>query len=381
MDNPFDSDESDTGDELDAAVEDTGAPASPFDEHDAHDELEAAPDRYETDEAVDFGDSASDDTDRLDGVDDMALWNAFEVEVADGLDAFEGDEFIGRVLGGLGRAAGVVGRGLSGAAATAQSAAGRVGELTGRVAGAAGAVQPAAQAAARLAQMLGAPRVAGALGQVGRVAQGVGRASGHIGQLSGGVGQAAAGAQGLFGQLSQLLGQGFDEVDAFDAVADMFVEDGLDEALPAAVALAARSAARGLGLANVAQLPHASRRALVRGVAAAARELVRQRGPAAIRALPPLARSAARVAARQAASPARAAQAVRRRLPATARRVAQSPRTIRRLAQPAEERRSGTGRAPLARDPQLGRGAPPARIGGARTFYIDGPVALTITPR
>ncbi|MEE8614910.1 MAG: hypothetical protein V3T11_06830, partial [Roseateles sp.] len=136
----------------------------------------------------------------------------------------------------------------------------------------------------------------------------------------------------------------------------------------------------------IAQLAHAGRRALVRGAASAARELVRHQGRGAIRALPRLATSAARVATRQAPTPQRAAQAVRRGLPAAARRVAQQPQTLQRLAQPdpAPPRTSyaqPTAGPALTRDHRLGRGQPTRRLHGPRTFYIDGPVALTVTPR
>jgi len=144
------------------------------------------------------------------------------------------------------------------------------------------------------------------------------------------------------------------------------------------VALAARAAARGLGFRNVAQLTQAGRRALVRGVAAAARELVRSQGPRAVQALPRLARSAARVATRTAATPQQAVQAVRRGLPRSARRVAQNPQALRRLARPGT---AAPARAPLSRDPQLGRGAPTQHVVGPRTFHIDGPATLTVTPR
>ncbi|CAL95076.1 hypothetical protein [Azoarcus olearius] len=327
------------------------------------------------------GDSASDGSDAMadeaEGADDTALWDAFEDEIADGLDAGDDDEFLGRLLGGLGRAASVVGRGVGTAGAGAgavRNIARRAGAVAGQVGRVAGTVSPAAAAAARLARMLGAPGAAAALGQAGRVAQGVGRAAGHARGLSGSLGQAAGGAQGLFGQLSQLLGQNLGADDAFDAVADLYLEDGVDEALPAAVALAARAAARGLGFRNVAQLTHAGRRALVRGVASAARELVRARGPQAVRALPGLARSAARVAQRRVATPQQAAQVVRRGLPQTARRVARNPGMVRRLAQQRPP-------APLSRPTHLGHGIPSARLVPGRRYHISGPATLTITPR
>jgi hypothetical protein len=354
---PFDSDvmdeaEAEAGDsDLDAAL-DEGDAFEAADAGDLGDSLDSG------DAADDFGDAFSD------SADDMTLWNAFEEEVADGLDAGDDDEFFGRLLGGLGRAAGALGRGAG------SSVAGRIGSFAqqaGRVAGGVGRAaqraSPAAQAAARLARMLGAPGAANALGQAGRVAQGVGRAAG--------------GAQGLFAQLSQLLGQGGNAMDAFDDAVDLFAEDGVDEALPAVVGLAARAAARGLGFRNLTQVSQAGRRALVRGVASAARELVRQRGPRAVRALPRLAQAATRVAQRRARTPQQAAQAVRRGLPQTARRVAQNPQVVRRLAQ---RQRAGAP-APLARPTAVGRGMPMATAGGGRRRYtFQGPVTLTISP-
>jgi ABC-type transporter Mla subunit MlaD len=350
--------DSDLMEEVDAG----GADAGDTDLDAALDEGDA----FDAADATDFGDSLSADAGDAftDSADDMALWNVFEEEVADGLDAADDDEFFGRLLGGLGRAASALGRGAAG------SVAGRIGSFAqqaGRVAGqvgqAAQRVSPAAQAAARLARMLGAPGAASALGNIGQFAQGVGRAAG--------------GAQGLFGQLSQLLGQGGNAMDAFEDMADLFAEDGVDEALPAVVGLAARAAARGLGFRNLTQVSQAGRRALVRGVAAAARELIRQRGPHAVRALPRLAQAATRVAMRRARTPQQLAQAVRRGLPQAARRVAQNPQVVRRLAQP---ERAGKP-APLARPKSIGRGIPSAHIdGGARRYTFQGPVTLTISP-
>jgi hypothetical protein len=49
--------------------------------------------------------------------------------------------------------------------------------------------------------------------------------------------------------------------------------------------------------------------------------------------------------------------------------VAQNPQAVRQLARP------------LARPTNLGRGAPTSRIAAPRTFHIDGPATVTITPR
>lgn len=382
MNGPFDTDVMDETDALEESV-DEGHDAA-FDEGDDQgdgftDEMSAA-DQADADTSDTFeGDSASDLGDEFgEGADDMAVWNAFEEEVADGLDAGDTDEFLARLLGGLGRAGGVVGRGLASAAGTAGqvgSMAQGVGSAARQVSRVAGAMTPATQAAARLARMLGAPGVAGALGQAGRVAQGVRGAANRVGGVANSVGQAAGGAQGLFRQLSQLIGQGFDELDDFDAMADLYTEDGVDEALPALVALAARSAARGMGLRNVAQLTQAGRRALVRGVGSAARELVRGNGPSAVRALPRLTHAAARAAQRGAATPARAAQVFQRQLPATARRVAQSPRLMQRLEQPARARAA---RARHEQPTRPGFGMPAARPGRVRTYNFPGPITLTM---
>jgi hypothetical protein len=384
---PFDNDlaeETESADSMDFEGGDSG---DGFDA-DADAEADAATDGF-TDEQGFEGDAAVDlSADAGDGfaadAGDAALWDAFEEELADGLDAADDDEFLGRLLGGLGRAAGVVGRGMGSAARTAgrvQSAAQGVRRTAGRVGRVAGAVTPTALAMARLARMLGAGGAADVLGQVGNAAGGVGRVAQRVGGLAGATAQTAGGAQNLFGQLSQLLGQGFDDLDAFDAAADLYVEDGIDEALPAVVGLAARAAARGLGFRNVAQLSLTARRALIRGIAAAARELVRRRGPRAVRALPALARAATRVAQRRGATPQQATQALRRGLPRAAQRVAQTPPVLNRLARPQARGAGAAARrspAPIARPAGIGRGTPTLR-GARRTFRFTGPVTLTVT--
>jgi hypothetical protein len=203
MDSPFDSDLMDDAGSADGFAPPAGeAPGFDTDSGDRFDALDALGDEG-------FGEAAQDGSglgDSLDAAgegeaDDMAVWNAFEDEVADGLDAADDDEFIGRLLGGLGRAAGVVGRGMGQAARVAQAA------------------TPAAQAAARLARVLGAPGLARGLGQAGRIGHGVAGAARH--------------AQGLFGQLTQLLGQSAGTGEAFDEASVLYLEDGVDEALPA----------------------------------------------------------------------------------------------------------------------------------------------------
>jgi hypothetical protein len=372
MDNALDGDLAASGDE---AFEDQGDGMADAFEDDAEsadfaDGTNDAGDGFEGD-GVDQGDGFED------SADGMALWDAFEEEVADGLDAAEEDEFLGRLLGGLGRAGGLVQRGAAGVARGARQAS----QIAGQAGRVAARVTPAANAAARLARMLGAGRVASGLDAVGRGARSASQlarqASGFaasVGRGATGVGQAAASGQALLAQLSQLIGAGGNEFDDFDAMADLF-EDGVDEALPSMVGLAARAAARGLGFRNVAQLSVAGRRALVRGVGAAARELMRGRDRGGLRQLPRLAQAAGRTATRTTPTPQAAVQTLRRGLPRTARNVARNPQV---LPPPSQQRQ---GPAPLARPNRLGRGMPSSTIAGPRTFRIDGPVTLSITPR
>lgn len=327
---------------------------------------------------------------------DMDLWNAFEEEVADGLDAAEEDEFIGRLLGGLGRVGGMLMRRAGGVQGIARTAgrvargANRVGQIAGQAGRVAGRISPAASAAARLARLLGAPGLASGLdtvsrgartaAQIGRrasgVAGGVGRAAAGFGNTVQGLGQAANSGQALLAQLSQLIGGGGDEFDDFDAMAELY-EDGVDEALPGMVAMAARAAARGLGFQNLSHLGQAGRRALVRGVAAAARELMRSRDPRAIRQLPRLTHAAGRTAARTSPTPQQATQRIRRALPRTARRVATQPAAL----PPTRRSRPASVRPPLSRPRNLGRGQRSTAVVGQRSFKIDGPVTVTISPR
>jgi hypothetical protein len=343
-------------------------------------------------------DAYSADDAQGDGLDggDMDLWNAFEEEVADGLDAAEEDEFIGRLLGGLGRVGGLLMRragGVQGIARTAGNVARgarRVGQIAGQAGRVASRISPAASAAARLARLLGAPGLASGLdtvsrgartaAQIGRrasgVAGGVGRAAAGFGSTVQGLGQAAHSGQALLAQLSQLIGGGGDEFDDFDAMADLY-DEGVDEALPGMVAMAARAAARGLGFQNLSHLGQAGRRALVRGVAAAARELMRSRDPQAIRQLPRLTHAAGRTAARTAPTPQQATQRIRRALPRTARRVATQPQAL----PPATRSRPASVASPIGRPRHLGRGHRPRAVIGQRSFKIDGPVTVTISPR
>lgn len=340
-----------------------------------HDERYEAGDETLDDEAG--GDEFADEVE--------AAWSAFADDIADALDTEHTDEFLGSIFGGFARAAGSVARGLAPAARLARRGQ-SVAQGVGNVATGLGQLSNAASLAAR---WFGAPGAAAALGRFGQGARQAGAVAGQIGGALGTVpaarrharqaahraGQAAQAPNPLahlLGNLGQLIGNGADEFEAFDAMADLYVDDGIDEALPAAVALATRAAARALGWQNVQQLSQAARRALVQGIATAARTLIQRRGPQAIRALPRVAQATTRAARRRQAPPQRAAQMVARQTPRTAQRVAQQPKIVQRLAKPM------TAGRPLTRPADIGRGTPAILRGTTRRYRFDGPIELTI---
>lgn len=337
-------------DEMATDADDFAPQASSGDEDFAGEDLAADVD---VEDAADIDLMAGDE----DGADMQGdAWDSFQDEVADALDEEDGDEFLGRVLGGLSRVARRVApaaqRALPGMMRGARGMAARAGGLS--------------QAAQRLARMLGS-----------QGAQGGPR----------GAAPAAAPGGGIAALLGQLMGQGFDEFEAFDELADAY-EDGVDEALPAIVGLAARGLARGLGHRTVGQLGQAARRALVRGVATATRTLVNRHGPRGARAAGRLAVRAGRVARRGAANPQHAAQRVARVLPRAAQRVAQRTPVVRQLAQPMSTR-SSRALAPTARGvrPHVGTAGPgalaePVRsLPVSRMFRLRGPVEIVIRQR
>lgn len=322
---------------------------------------------------------------------DSAEWQAFEADVADALDSDDGDEFLGRLLGGLSSAARVAGRVVRPVA----QAAGRVQPFARAVARGAGGASQMGQAASQLASLLGSPTWAQRFGRAGQVAGRVGQVANQVGDIAG---QVQSTGNNIASLLGQLMGQGFDEFDSFDQLVDDY-EDGVDEALPAIVGLAARGLARGLGHRTVGQLGTAARRALVRGVATAARTLVSRHGPQGARALGRLATRAGTTARQQARNPRQVVNRVRAGLPRVAQRVAQQPQAVQRLATP-----MGSGavnrRAPLSAGlparsvrPSLGVAGPgSARIrptcscqqgyaAPPRVMRFNGPVEVVIRQR
>lgn len=324
----------------------TGAPSSGDEEFAAEDLAADVEDSADIDLMASEEDSGG-------GVQGNA-WDAFQDELADALVEEDGDEFLGRILGGLSRAARTV-------APAARRAMPQMMRAARGIAGQAGGLSQAAQ---RLAQTLGSPGAQG--------------------------GAAPAAGGGIAALLGQLMGQGFDEFEAFDELADAY-EEGVDEALPAIVGLAARGLARGLGHRTVGQLGHAARRALVRGVATATRTLVNQHGPRGARAAGRLAVRTGRAARRGATSPQHAAQRVARTLPRAAQRVARQGRVVRQLAQPMTARTPGVPSpsrvAPKVRPPlgTAGPGAPAETMRAlppaTRVLRLRGPVEIVIRQR
>jgi hypothetical protein len=376
-------------DEGDAGYEVEGS-----DEGDAYDD--AFGDAFEADES-----DAADMLDDFDSYDDDAFdgarstrtppalansaWSAFEAELADSLDVDGTDEFLGSMLGGFSRVAGNIARSLGPAAGVAS----RLGGYARTASRYAGHANRLAQAGSVLAQRLGHQDIAQHLQRFGQVSRGAGRVagglSGALGSASGVpghlrsaarvTGRAAAHASPfseLLAQIGQLSADGADDFEAFDAMADLY-EEGVDAALPAAVGVAARLAARALGGQSLAQLSPDARRGFVRAIGAAARHLIQGIGPSGVRALPRLAASSAQAARAQRTPPRQIPQRVGRSVTRAARAVARRPRAAQRLSRPI-----ASGRA--SRPAGVGRGVPTVTRGTARRYVLHGPVELTIRP-
>jgi hypothetical protein len=398
-------DEGESYDEADAGYESDGYD----DEGDAYDE--ALGDEFDADagEAIDALDDDALDEDAMDryagdayedaALDDAgaglpaqanAAWSAFEAELADALDVDGTDEFFGSVLSGFSRVAGGLARNLGPAVGMA-SRLGAHARTAGRYAGHASRL---ASAGSMLAQRLGHPGIAQHLQRFGQISRGAGRVAGGVGGAlgsAGGIpghlrnasqlaGRAAAHENPLselLAQIGQLSADGADDFEAFDAMADLY-EDGVDAALPAAVGLAARLAARALGHQNHARLSPNARRGFVRAIGAAARHLIQGAGPGGVRALPRIAASSAQAARRQRTPPQRIPNQVGRTATRAARSVARRPRAVSQLSRPMSP---STAPPPgAARPTGVGRGVPSVTRGSARRYVLHGPVELTIRP-
>lgn len=359
------------------------------------------------DAQLDALDAYQDDMDGMDLGDDLAEGPAapssadaalslFEAEVADALDADGTDEFLGSLLGGFSRVASrLAANPRLNRVAPHAARYGGYARTAGNIAKGAGSL---ADVGALLAQRLGHQNLAQGLQRFGRVAGTAGGVLGKagtamnlVGGLPGHLNTAAGYANrmaqanpigALLARFGMLSADDADEFEAFDSMADLY-EDGVDAALPAAVGIAARLAARALGGRALSQLSPTSRRAFVHGIAMAARHLVRNAGPGAVRALPRLAVSSAQAARSKRTPPRQVPQQVGRTVVRAARAASRRPRALRRLAQP-HAAPSASLPAPAARgggrSPGLGRGVPSISRGSMRRFVLHGPVELTIRP-
>ncbi len=326
-------------------------------------------------------------TQRLNAASAGQAWSMFEEEIANSLDADGTDEFLSNLLGGFSRIASQMARSGQSAARTA-SRLGQHAHSAGRYAGYAGQM---ARAGSMLARYLGHRGLASQLQRNGHAAQGVGRlahaggsALSQAGQIPRHLRRAAAISRGvashsnplteLLAQIGQLSSDGADDFEAFDAMADLY-EEGIDAALPAAVGVATRLAARALGGQGLQNLNPQSRRAFVRAIASAARHLVQGTGAQGARALPRVAAGSVRAARAQRPTAQQLPAQVARHAVRTAQQVARRPQVARRLARPMSTSRPAHGR-PAA----VGRGVPTITRGSARRYVLQGPVELTIRP-
>jgi hypothetical protein len=171
----------------------------------------------------------------------------------------------------------------------------------------------------------------------------------------------------LIGRIANVAGRLLaDEADEFEALEDLFdlveTEDAIDATAPFVSAVALRTA-----MPNVARLPRQTRRQLVSSVSQATRTLAHRQGPAAARAVPRIVRGVSRTVAQRGLPARSVAPAVRR----AAARVAQSPRTVRRLARPLT-----TTSRPGRRSMSGGRPCP--TCGRSHSYRLRGPVTIRI---
>ncbi|WP_332876681.1 hypothetical protein [Massilia sp. S19_KUP03_FR1] len=204
------------------------------------------------------------------------------------------------------------------------------------------------------------------LRRIARGAQAVGRRVGQVARVAAPIlrhiplpqAQALSRIASVAGRL---LADGADEFEAIDQLVDEYDDDAIDAAAPLIAGMTLRRT-----MPQVARMPVAARRQLVRGVTQATRALVRQQGAPAARATARILQTAQRaVRARQ--MPQRGVpRAVRRAV----QRVAQTPNALQRLARPLTTagRRGATSRA----------GAYPYAGPGTRRIVLRGAGTVTI---
>ena len=204
--------------------------------------------------------------------------------------------------------------------------------------------------------------------RVGQVAGRVGRGIGSVARVVGPIASMIPLPQAqLIGRIANVAGRLLaDEADDFEALEDLFdlaeTEDAIDAAAPFVSAVALRTA-----MPNISRLPRQTRRQLVSSVSQATRTLARRQGPAAARAVPRIVRGVSRTVAQRGLPARSVAPAVRR----AAARVAQSPRTVRRLARPLTTR-SRPGRRSMS------GGRPCPTCGRSHSYRLRGPVTIRI---
>jgi len=212
-------------------------------------------------------------------------------------------------------------------------------------------------------------RIARSVGRrVGQVARGVGRGIGSVARVVAPIARMIPLPQAqLIGRIANVAGRLLaDEADEFEALEDLFdlaeTEDAIDAAAPFVSAVALRTA-----MPNISRLPRQTRRQLVSSVSQATRTLAHRQGPAAARAVPRIVRGVSRTVAQRGLPARSVAPAVRR----AAARVAQSPRTVRRLARPLT-----TTSRPGSRSMSGGRPCP--TCGRSHSYRLRGPVTIRI---
>jgi len=212
-------------------------------------------------------------------------------------------------------------------------------------------------------------RIARSVGRrVGQVARGVGRGIGSVARVVAPIARMIPLPQAqLIGRIANVAGRLLaDEADEFEALEDLFdlaeTEDAIDAAAPFVSAVALRTA-----MPNISRLSRQTRRQLVSSVSQATRTLAHRQGPAAARAVPRIVRGVSRTVAQRGLPARSVAPAVRR----AAARVAQSPRTVRRLARPLTTR-SRPGRRSMS------GGRPCPTCGRSHSYRLRGPVTIRI---
>ncbi|MDB9426668.1 hypothetical protein PN437_17545 [Microcystis aeruginosa CS-564/01] len=212
-------------------------------------------------------------------------------------------------------------------------------------------------------------RIARSVGRrVGQVARGVGRGIGSVARVVAPIARMIPLPQAqLIGRIANVAGRLLaDEADEFEALEDLFdlveTEDAIDAAAPFVSAVALRTA-----MPNISRLPRQTRRQLVSSVSQATRTIAHRQGPAAARAVPRIVRGVSRTVAQRGLPARSVAPAVRR----AAARVAQSPRTVRRLARPLT-----TGSRPGRQSMPGGRPCP--TCGRSHSYRLRGPVTIRI---